>query len=87
MVQKIGLISVLIFFVSTFIYLVSMFSASDLFSGQLMIFFSIILPIIGFMLAFKARGVLKKVGIIGNLAVLFVAGFIPIVASLFWNTP
>lgn len=87
MIQKSGLISVLIFVISALVYFVSMFITGDLFSGPVMIIIAIVLPVIGLVLAFKGNGGLKRVGIVGNVLVLFIAGIIPAVSTIFWNTP
>lgn len=85
--KRFGLISVLMFLVSALVYFISMFVTGDLFSGPVMILLAIAIPAIGLVLAFKANGGYKTVGIIGNSLILFVAGIIPAVSALFWNTP
>ncbi|MEI3614682.1 hypothetical protein [Pseudogracilibacillus sp. SO30301A] len=85
--SKINIIPILIFIISALTYFVSMFVAGDLFPGSVMIILTIILPIIGLVLAFKSKKVVKVVGIIGNLLVLFVAGIIPAISMFFWNSP
>lgn len=53
-----------------------------------MIFFSIVLPLIGFIVALVSKsGGTKVVGLIGNAIILIVAGVIPAVSMLFWNQP
>lgn len=84
--EKLGLMSVLLFVVSALVYVISMF-ITDLFSGPAMILLAIVIPIIGLTLAFRGKGGLKTVGIIGNSLVLLIAGIIPAVSTLFWNTP
>lgn len=85
--QKFALISVLIFVISALVYFVSMFITDDLFSGTVMIMIAIGLPIIGLVLAFKGKGVLKAVAIVGNILVLLIAGIIPVISTIFWNSP
>lgn len=92
MERKFGLISVLIFVISASVYVVSMFIKDDLFSGTVIIILTIIIPtiiipIIGLALALKGKGILKTVGILGNCFILCIAGIIPAVSILFWNTP
>lgn len=69
-----------------------MFIKDDLFSGTVIIILTIIIPtiiipIIGLALALKGKGILKTVGILGNCFILCIAGIIPAVSILFWNTP
>jgi hypothetical protein len=49
----------------------------------------VILSAIGFILAlFAEKGVYKKVGLIGNGIIIFIAVIIPfIVTTFFWNEP
>ncbi|TYS10648.1 hypothetical protein FZC70_04920 [Bacillus subtilis] len=80
-------ISILFFMVSLIVFGIS-FLSGDLFSGPVMIFFSIILPLIGIIIALVSKGGgTKVVGLIGNAIILIVAGVIPAASMLFWNHP
>ncbi|MGF7535319.1 hypothetical protein AAGG74_16845 [Bacillus mexicanus] len=82
-----GVISVLLFLISLIVFGISFFSG-DLFSGPVMIFFSIVIPLIGFIMAFLSKNTgLRIVGIVGNAIILIVAGVIPAISTMFWNQP
>ncbi|WP_108670960.1 hypothetical protein [Peribacillus acanthi] len=87
--KKYGLLSVLIFLVSSLIYVVSMFNVSGVavLSGPMMILLVMILPFVGILVAFKAKGGLKAAGIIGNSLLFFISAVIPFASTLFWNQP
>ncbi|MEG7333460.1 hypothetical protein [Bacillus sp. 0102A] len=85
--KNLGGISILFFLISLMVFGISFFNG-DLFSGPVMIFFSIILPLIGIIIALVSKGGgTKVVGLIGNAIILIVAGVIPAVSMLFWNQP
>ncbi|WP_190324630.1 hypothetical protein [Bacillus atrophaeus] len=85
--KNLGGISNLFFLISLMVFGISFFNG-DLFSGPVMIFFSIVLPLIGFIVALVSKsGRTKVVGLIGNAIILIVAGVIPAVSMLFWNQP
>ncbi|KAA6454712.1 hypothetical protein DX926_01320 [Bacillus atrophaeus] len=87
MMKNLGGISNLFFLISLMVFGISFFNG-DLFSGPVMIFFSIVLPLIGFIVALVSKsGRTKVVGLIGNAIILIVAGVIPAVSMLFWNQP
>ncbi|MEG7380349.1 hypothetical protein V5785_13640 [Bacillus subtilis] len=87
MMKNLGGISILFFLISLMVFGISFFNG-DLFSGPVMIFFSIVLPLIGFIVALVSKsGGTKVVGLIGNAIILIVAGVIPAVSMLFWNQP
>lgn len=87
MMKNFGVISVLLFLISLIVFGISFFSG-DLFSGPVMIVFSIVLPLIGFIMALlsKSSGS-RTVGVVGNAIILIVAGVIPAVSTIFWNQP
>nr|WP_187441496.1 hypothetical protein [Bacillus subtilis] len=87
MMKNLGGISILFFLISLMVFGISFFNG-DLFSGPVMIFFSIVFPLIGFIVALVSKsGGTKVVGLIGNAIILIVAGVIPAVSMLFWNQP
>jgi hypothetical protein len=80
---KLGAFSTILFFIGLVSYIVVLFGKDDfLLAG-------VILSAIGFILAlFAEKGVYKKVGLIGNGIVIFIAVIIPlIVTTFFWNEP
>ncbi|MCO4850035.1 hypothetical protein [Bacillus vallismortis] len=82
-----GDISILFFLISLMVFGMSFFNG-DLFSGPVMIFLSIVLPLIGFIVALVSKsGRTKVVGLIGNTIIFIGAGVIPAVSTLFWNKP
>ncbi|MGE9752377.1 hypothetical protein ACQP3R_05515 [Bacillus inaquosorum] len=87
MMKNSGGISILFFLISLIVFGISFFSG-DFFSGPVMIFFAVVLPLIGFIAALVSKsGGTKAAGLIGNAIILIVAGVIPAVSTLFWNQP
>ncbi|MBL3646396.1 hypothetical protein [Bacillus sp. RHFS10] len=85
--KNLGGISILFFLISLMVFGISFFN-EDLFSGPVMIFFSIVLPLIGFIVALVSKsGRTKFVGLIGNAIILIGAGVIPAASTMFWNQP
>jgi hypothetical protein len=80
---KLGVFSTILFFIGLGSYIAVLFGKDDfLLAG-------VILSAIGFILAlFAEKGVYKKVGLIGNGIIIFIAVIIPlIVTTFFWNEP
>lgn len=84
---RIGYLSITFFVISVLFYFISMYVTGDVLPGGVSILLMIILPIVGLVLAFKAKGGIKVIGILGNSLVLLLAVVIPSVSSVFWNTP
>lgn len=79
-----GLLSLLLFLISALLYLVPTFIVGDLFSGPIIITSAIVLPIIGLIFGFKgSNGAYTRLGIVGNLLVLLIAGIIPTISTIF----
>lgn len=74
----VGVLSLLIFFFTLFSYLSSHFLHLSLISSDIGIFIVAILPIVGIIFAIWSHGLMKFIGIIGNLAVIIVATLFPI---------
>ncbi|MGP1908027.1 hypothetical protein ACTSEZ_07630 [Metabacillus sp. JX24] len=84
--RKSGIISITAFLISLIVY-ASWFFNEDLFSNSAMIIAGV-LPIIGIITALLTKITsLKVAGLVGNSFVLLWAVVIPIVSTLFWNTP
>ena len=78
--------SVIIFIFSFLVYSV-WFSLENLFNDSLALIVGVGFPIVGLLIAFKGKGKMKTVGIIGNVFVLAFTVIIPAVSTLFWNQP
>jgi hypothetical protein len=78
--------SVILFVVSFLIY--SMwFSFESLFNDPLALIIGIGFPVAGLLIAFRGKGKLKVVGILGNIFVITFIVIIPVASTLFWNQP
>lgn len=85
--KKLSVLSVGIFLISIIIFGIWFFDESA-FSDPVIIFFSVILPVIGLTAAFLSKkGALKIVGFVGNLVVLLFSVILPAASTLFWNQP
>jgi hypothetical protein len=83
MKSKLGIYSTLLFFIGLISYI------AVLFGNDSFLFIGVILSALGFVLAlFAAKGMYKKVGLVGNGILLIISIVIPfIVTTFFWNTP
>lgn len=85
--KSLGNVSVVIFVISILSY-GGWFFEESMFSRSIIILLSVVLPAIGLVTAFLSkRGVLRIVGIIGNITVLMFSVILPAVSMLFWNQP
>jgi len=76
--------SVILFIVSFLVYSV-WFSFESLFNDPLALIVEVGFPVAGLLTAFKGKGNMKVVGILGNIFVLAFIVIIPVVSTLFWN--
>lgn len=84
--KKLGMASVGLFVISLLVY-GSWFFNESAYNGKGVMLIATLLPVIGLLTAFNAKGALKTVGIIGNSLVLMWAVIIPFASTLFWNQP
>lgn len=84
--KKLGMVSVGLFAISIIVYGAWFFNESA-YDGKGVLLLAVLLPVIGLITAFKAKGFLKAVGILGNSLVLLLAVIIPAASTLFWNQP
>lgn len=81
-----GTTSVAAFLISLAVYIVWFFN-ENLFSNSVMIV-AVVLPLIGIVAALFAKNrSLKVVGLLGNSLVLLLAVVLPLISTLFWQTP
>lgn len=85
MKSKLGLLSTGLFVLGLICYVVFAFLTGD----NAFLFISIASSFIGFALAlFAVKDLFKRVGLIGNGVVIFIAIILPfIITTFFWNTP
>lgn len=74
----VGILSLLIFFFTLFSYITSQFLHMTFFTSDTAVFIIAMLPIVGIIFAIWSHGLMKFIGIIGNLAVIIVATLLPI---------
>lgn len=84
--KKLGMASVGLFIISIVVY-GSWFFNESAYNRKGVLLLAVLLPVIGLITAFKARGFLKAVGILGNTLVLLGVVIIPAASTLFWNQP
>lgn len=79
----VSILSTILFFTGLASYIAVLFGNDNFLLG------GVIVSIIGFILAlFAEEGVYKKIGLIGNGIIIFIAVIIPfIVTTFFWNEP
>ncbi|MBG9813854.1 hypothetical protein ACU3L3_13225 [Priestia endophytica] len=89
MKKSLGLISAISFVISLFITVVGMYITDSFFPNGVMIFFCMMLPFVSFILGIAGqRGILKFIGMYGNLLILIWMVIIPfVIGYFFWNQP
>lgn len=83
MKKILSIVSTVLFFIGLMSYILILFGNDNF------LLVGVIASTIGFILAlFAEKGVYKKVGLIGNGIIIFIAVIIPfIVTTFFWNEP